>query len=165
MTEFVIRDAVADDGPRIAVVHHAGWRYAYTELLPADHWETDTVERRTGRWAQQLAAGDPVGWPRVAAVDGVVVGFAQAGPARTKHDLEPVCALELWSLYVAPEHHGTGAGGALLRACLPPDLPAQLWVAHPNPRAQAFYAKHGFTRDDAVFVDDHGITEIRMTRQ
>jgi len=160
-----IREATAEDAPQIAAAHHAGWRYAYTELLPADHWETDTVERRTKRWAQRLAAGDPVGWPMVSVVDGVVVGFAQAGPARTKHDLAPVCDLALWSMYVAPEHQGTGAGTALLRACLPPGLPAQLWVAHPNPRAQGFYSKHGFTAEGALFVDDHGITEIRMVRR
>ena len=40
---------------------------------------------------------------------------------------------------------------------------AALWVADPNPRAQAFYRKHGFVADGTVMVDD-GVREIRMVR-
>jgi predicted GNAT family N-acyltransferase len=38
-----------------------------------------------------------------------------------------------------------------------------LWSADPNPRAQAFYRKHGFAPDGTVQADD-GLREIRMTR-
>jgi predicted GNAT family N-acyltransferase len=38
-----------------------------------------------------------------------------------------------------------------------------LWVADPNPRAQAFYRKHGFVADGATQVED-GVREIRMVR-
>jgi predicted GNAT family N-acyltransferase len=38
-----------------------------------------------------------------------------------------------------------------------------LWVADPNPRAQAFYRKHGFVADGAAQVED-GVREIRMVR-
>ncbi|MCF4122020.1 GNAT family N-acetyltransferase [Antribacter sp. KLBMP9083] len=100
----------------------------------------------------------------MATVDGVVVGFAQVGPARTKHGLVPVHETELMSLYLHPDHHGSGVASALLDTCLPGACPADLWTAHPNPRAQAFYSKHGFARDGAVFIDDHGITEVRMIR-
>jgi hypothetical protein len=37
-----------------------------------------------------------------------------------------------------------GAGPALLAAVLNPEESVALWVADPNPRAQAFYRKHGF---------------------
>ena len=40
---------------------------------------------------------------------------------------------------------------------------AALWVADPNPRAQAFYRKHGFVPDGTMQVDD-GVREIRMVR-
>jgi len=38
-----------------------------------------------------------------------------------------------------------------------------MWVADPNPRAQAFYRKHGFVADGAAQVED-GVREIRMVR-
>ncbi|KRE71618.1 GNAT family N-acetyltransferase [Arthrobacter sp. Soil762] len=44
-----------------------------------------------------------------------------------------------------------------------PDDSAALWVADPNPRAQAFYRKHGFVADGTVNVED-GVREIRMVR-
>ena len=38
---------------------------------------------------------------------------------------------------------------------------AALWVADPNPRAQAFYRKHGFVADGTVNVEN-GVRELRM---
>lgn len=163
MSELVIRGAVVGDAEQLAVVHHSTWRHAYADLLPAEHWLTDTVERRTQRWAARLGNGDHEAWPVVAEADGRVVGFAQAGPARPKSDFAPVHDRELWSLYVLPELHGSGAGAALFGAVLSSG-PAQLWVADPNPRAQVFYRKHGFKVDGARFVDRNAITEIRMLR-
>jgi GNAT superfamily N-acetyltransferase len=160
----MIRDAVVGDAEQVAVVHHSTWRHAYADLLPEEHWLTDTVERRAQRWAARLGNGEREGWPVVAELGGSVVGFATAGPAMAKdEDFAPVHDQELWALYVLPEHHGSGAGAALLAAVLPSG-PSQLWVADPNPRAQAFYRKHGFKPDGARFIDRNAITEIRMTR-
>jgi predicted GNAT family N-acyltransferase len=39
-----------------------------------------------------------------------------------------------------------------------------LWVADPNPRAQAFYRKQGFVPDGTSKVED-GVREIRMVRR
>jgi hypothetical protein len=36
-------------------------------------------------------------------------------------------------------------------------------VADPNPRAQAFYRKHGFVADGAAQIEN-GVREIRMVR-
>ena len=41
--------------------------------------------------------------------------------------------------------------------------PAALRVADPNPRAQAFYRKHGFVADGTARFED-GVREIRMVR-
>jgi predicted GNAT family N-acyltransferase len=57
----------------------------------------------------------------------------------------------------------TGAGHALLEAVIDPAESAALWVADPNPRAQAFYRKHGFVADGTAQVED-GVREIRMVR-
>jgi predicted GNAT family N-acyltransferase len=66
-------------------------------------------------------------------------------------------------LYVIAADHGTGAGRELLEAVIDAAEPTALWVADPNPRAQAFYRKHGFVADGTVQVED-GLREIRMVR-
>ena len=38
-----------------------------------------------------------------------------------------------------------------------------LWVADPNPRAQAFYRKHGFVADGTAQFEG-AVREIRMVR-
>ncbi|TDE99187.1 GNAT family N-acetyltransferase [Occultella glacieicola] len=96
----------------------------------------------------------------VAVRDGAVIGVAMAGPPAAA---EPGWNLHLYVLYVLAEHHGSGAGAALLDAVVGTREPAALWVADPNPRAQAFYRKHGFVADGAVQVED-GVREIRMVR-
>ena len=92
--------------------------------------------------------------------DGAVIGVAMAGPPESP---EPGWGLHLYVLYVRAADHGSGAGAALLDAVVGPHESAALWVADPNPRAQAFYRKHGFVPDGAVQVAD-GVREIRMVR-
>jgi GNAT superfamily N-acetyltransferase len=70
---------------------------------------------------------------------------------------------QLYVLYVVAAEHGTGAGPALLQAVIEPAESVALWVADPNPRAQAFYRKHGFVADGTVQVE-RGVREIRMVR-
>jgi len=76
-------------------------------------------------------------------------------------DSPPVGARHLYVLYVTAANHGTGAGPALLQAVVDPREQVTLWVADPNPRAQAFYRKHGFVPDGTSRLDD-GVREIRM---
>jgi GNAT superfamily N-acetyltransferase len=96
----------------------------------------------------------------VAEWDGELVGVAMSGPAL---DAQAKWARQLYVLYVLAADHGTGAGSALLEAVLDEAEVVALWVADANPRAQAFYRKHGFVADGATQVD-HGVREIRMVR-
>lgn len=66
-------------------------------------------------------------------------------------------------LYVLAAHRGTGLRSALLEAVVRPQSTASLWVADPNPRAQAFYRKHRFDFDGAGRVES-GVRELRMAR-
>ena len=66
-------------------------------------------------------------------------------------------------LYVVSVEHGSGAGSELLDAVIGPRDSTLLWVADPNPRAQAFYRKHGFVADGSVSVEA-GVRAIRMVR-
>ena len=72
--------------------------------------------------------------------DGVAVGMASVG--------ERGGVPYLWKLYVMPEHHGIGAGSALLAAVVD-SLPADasllgLDFVDGNGRAEAFYRAKGF---------------------
>jgi GNAT superfamily N-acetyltransferase len=96
----------------------------------------------------------------VAERNGELVGIAMSGPPL---DDAAVCARQLYVLYVHAAEHGTGAGPALLDAVVDPEESAALWVADPNPRAQAFYRKQGFVADGATQVED-GVREVRMVR-
>ena len=96
----------------------------------------------------------------VAERDGEMVGIAMSGPPL---DAAATWARQLYVLYVIAADHGTGAGQALLEAVLEPGQSVALWVADPNPRAQAFYRKHGFVADGTAQVED-GVREIRMVR-
>lgn len=96
----------------------------------------------------------------VAERDGELVGIAMSGAPL---DAGASWARQLYVLYVRAADHGTGTGPALLEAVVDPQESVALWVADPNPRAQAFYRKHGFVADGTAQVQD-GVREIRMVR-
>jgi GNAT superfamily N-acetyltransferase len=158
----IIRPATPDDAFGCANVHHTSWIETYSELLPADHWESDTLERRTATW-QNWLGGDGV--VIVAESGGQIVGIAFSGDGRQIGDHEPVRDRELYLLYVLAAHHGTGVGQALLDAVVAPGTPAQVWVAEHNPRARRFYERNGFSADGASFVDERlSLAEVRHVR-
>jgi GNAT superfamily N-acetyltransferase len=121
----------------------------------------DFIGRREQFWTAALYdARHGTNAVATAILDGDIVGVAMAGPARAE------CAgweKQLYVLYTYASVYGQGAGAELLRAVIGPEDSVALWVADPNPRAQAFYRKHGFTVDGASKVED-GIREVRMTR-
>jgi GNAT superfamily N-acetyltransferase len=95
----------------------------------------------------------------VASHGGTLIGIAMAGPSLDgREELS-----QLYVLYVYAAFHGSGVAAALLDAVIDPGAPAALWVADPNPRAQAFYRKNGFAADGAVKVEDD-VREVRMVR-
>ncbi|MEU6025371.1 GNAT family N-acetyltransferase [Micromonospora sp. NPDC047134] len=128
-------DAVLDD-PGLPAVRERFWTAALTDE----------------RYRENRAA--------VAEREGEVVGIAMSGPPP---EAAAAWATQLFVLYVLASDHGRGAGRALLQAVIDPAESAALWVADPNPRAQAFYRKHGFVADGTAQVED-GVREIRMVR-
>jgi GNAT superfamily N-acetyltransferase len=179
---FAIRTPALRDVPALAAVHVASWQEAYRGLMPDDVLDDPTfLSRRERQWRSTVEAlgGDEDLRATLAEVDGKVVGLAMSGVVATSgpradavqanqagsDGADPdVAEIELTSLYLLAAHHGSGAGRALLDAVVPPGIPAALWVADPNPRAQAFYGKNGFRADGAELVDRHGVHEIRMVR-
>jgi GNAT superfamily N-acetyltransferase len=161
-----VRPARLGDEAGIARVHVQGWHEAYTGRVPQSLLDRMDIARYTERWGSILsgATEGPAGRTWVAVSGDEIVGFSSSGPCRDPdRTLED---LELYGMYVLAAHYGTGAGAALLQAALG-DAPASLWVLEDNPRAQAFYAKHGFAFDGALRADSRWgevLHEVRMLR-
>lgn len=162
----------SSDAVVIGPEHNRIWRATYAGLLPASRLDSLDDDATTARWLQlgrehehlgcsargasTWVAHDPTGRP---------AGWMSVGPAR---DDDAPCPLELWALYVTPEHWGAGVAATLVHRHLPPG-PAYLWVLQGNERAIAFYRKHGFRLDGATKPLDpdagaQGGLELRMTR-
>ena len=116
------------------------WQAAYAHALPREQLESQSVEERTKMWRA---------WPPtfVAEVDGRIVGFVAVGASRDEG-----ADGELFSIYVHPEHWGTGVGRALIEAGETRlrelgHAEALLWVLDDNPRARRFYEAAGWSAD------------------
>ncbi|WP_240987071.1 GNAT family N-acetyltransferase [Arthrobacter sp. Soil736] len=146
----------------MARVNVRSWRETYRGLM-ADHVLDDPgLPAARERFWTAMLSDERYRANRVAVAerDGEVIGIAMAGPSQSSVSQ---WGTQLYVLYVVAAEHGTGTGAALLEAVIDPHDSAALWVADPNPRAQAFYRKHGFVADGTVNVDD-GVREIRMVR-
>jgi GNAT superfamily N-acetyltransferase len=159
---LIVRPAWVDDVARMARVHARCWQETYRGLMPdAVLDDPGFLASRERLWTEVLT-GERYRQNRAAVAerDDELVGIAMSGPLE---DAKAAGARQLYVLYVHAAEHGTGAGRGLLEAVIDPAEPAALWVADPNPRAQAFYRKHGFSPDGSAKVDD-GLRVIRMVR-
>ena len=157
-----VRPARAGDAAQMARVNVRCWQETYRGLLPdAELDDPGFLAARERFWAAALT-GERYRDNRVAVAEraGELIGIAMSGPPL---DAAAAWERQLYVLYVVAADHGTGAGRALLEAVVDPEEPVALWVADPNPRAQAFYRKHGFVADGAAQVEG-GMREIRMVR-
>lgn len=163
-SEFKVWVPVPEDADGVAAVHVQGWREAYGELLPEKFYDDAVLAARRQLWTRILGGSDAVLAQNRVAMDatGKVIGIATVSPTR---DVEPARAESLAALYITADWYGRGVGEALLTEVLG-DRPAQLWVARENPRARAFYRKHGFVEDgtETTDADLEGFAEVRMVR-
>lgn len=157
----VVRTAHVADAPGIARVHVQAWKEAYAHLLPAAFLDARDVTTYTERWRTIIAGArtDVL----VAERDGEVVGWASAGPGR---DQDAPRGRELEGIYVLRAVYGSGTGQALFDHAIG-DVPAYLWIAEDNPRAEAFYRRNGFHRDGVgkrEQLGPHTLEAVRMVR-
>lgn len=156
---FLIRKPCAGEEQALAELHVECWRQTYSRLLPPGYFSQDLVVQRLSMW--QTIVGARAELPiAVAERDGVLIGFALAGAPTCPNPPRP---LKLYNLYLHADHHGCGAGQALLDAVIG-EQPAFLWVAQDNPRAQAFYARNRFQADGTLVTEDIGLTEALLIR-
>ena len=160
---LTVRSARIEDVAQMAHVNVRCWQETYRGLMSdavlddpgflAARERFWTAALTDERYRENRAA--------VAERNGELVGIAMAGPPL---DAAAAWTWQLYVLYVYAADHGSGAGRALLEAVIGPAESAALWVADPNPRAQAFYRKHGFVADGTAQIED-GVRESRMVRE
>ena len=160
-----IREPEPSDSSRIADLHVATWKEAYSHLLPADFFSAHHVEGRHRMWNHVLTHPQDDMTVQIAEADGAIVGFSWAGPAEALDGEKPPRPLTLYAIYVLAAHHGQGVGQQLLDAAIG-TRPAMLWVAKENERATNFYLRNGFGFDGVEQIDPHAplITDARMVR-
>ena len=157
-----VRRAEAKDAAAMARVNVRSWQETYRGLMSdAVLDDPDLLTTREGFWTDMLT-DERYRENRVAVAEreGELIGIAMSGPPLD----EGPWSRQLYVLYVRAVDHGTGAGRSLLEEVVDPAESTLLWVAEPNPRAQAFYRRHGFVADGTVRVED-GLRRIRMVRE
>jgi ribosomal protein S18 acetylase RimI-like enzyme len=159
---LTVRAALVEDVAEMARVIVRCWQETYRGLMSDAVLDDPGFVAARERFWTAVLTDERHRENRVAVAErgGELVGVAMSGPPL---DAGAAWAWQLYVLYVHAADHGTGAGPALLEAVLDPRESAALWVADPNPRAQAFYRKHGFLADGTAQVED-GVREIRMVR-
>lgn len=161
---YRIRQASHADLRALAEMTVEAWRQTYGAVVDPSVIERQRVGvRRTVQFWEGLLDHGHYLW-LVLSPDDRIVGVAGAEPAR---DAGSPASLELTMIYLLQEAQGSGIADRLLQIAIG-DAPAYLWVLDDNPRAQAFYRRHGFVPDGASqpLPDGwRGRCEIRMVRR
>lgn len=174
-----VRTPEPTDAAAMARVHVDTWSETYRGIMPDELLDDpDLIDRRQRMWTQILAEAAPTKFTcAVAESEARLVGIAMSGPPEnvgsandgTEHEQNRAARPEerhLYVLYAYRAMHGTNVGQDLLDAVIDPSVTTALWVADPNPRAQAFYSKNGFNADGTIKTDEYdGVREVRMVRQ
>jgi putative acetyltransferase len=140
VSDPILRPATADDVEAIAAVFHQGWHDVHPGRVPDGLTERRTPEAFVDRVTARVAETDET---TVADVDGRVAGFVMV------HDDEAE------QVYVDRDFRGTTVATLLLTeaerqiAAAGHDV-AFLVVVRGNERAQAFYARQGWTDEGDV---------------
>jgi ribosomal protein S18 acetylase RimI-like enzyme len=138
-----VRAATIADAQVIARVDVETWRSTYAGVLPDQLLVALSERQRAGMWSRFVARrpGDVL-----AALDehGQLLGFGSCGLQR---DADLPYGGEIFTLYVAPDHQGSGIGRELLLALFTRLIrcglySAVIWVLAENP-ARFFYERLG----------------------
>jgi ribosomal protein S18 acetylase RimI-like enzyme len=152
--EPVIRLAEPDDAASLSALKLATFRETFLEggfAIPYPPDDLALFEAETygvDRIAREIA--DPAHATWIAERGGILLGYAHVGPCKLPHSDAAVDHGELYQLYLLRAAQGLGLGGRFMDVVLAHmdavwPGPQWLGVWSGNDRAQAVYAKWGFT--------------------
>lgn len=154
LAAWEIREAAPGDGAALAAFAWRVFTETFLEDLGCDYPEADLAQFHAEAYAPDLferwiASPDYGVWQVEA--DGERLAYAVTGPCSFDHPLADPAYGELKRLYVARRGQGRGVAPVLLARALERltdqgRAPVVLSVWSGNPRAQAFYRKHGFEK-------------------
>jgi ribosomal protein S18 acetylase RimI-like enzyme len=169
LSRFQVRPATLRDAQAVAEVHVAAWQAAYAGVLPPEHLNTLSVDKRTAYWRQAIDHGEP---QMLVATEGArVVGFVGFDRSRDKGTKQTVG--EIWTIAAHPDVWDCGVGLALWDAArdgLQDEgcTKVSIWLPLRSPRALRFHELAGFKREIAsaktVEVGGVRLEEIRLSR-
>lgn len=168
MNPVVIREARIDDAEEVAGVHVRSWQVAYRGLIDQSVLDGLSIDERADGWRRIVADPLPTGLGiLVAARDDRVIGWTSFGSGR---DPDGLTDGEVYGIYADPAAWSTGAGHALLEAAEQRiaeagHTRAYLWVLDGNERADSFYARHGWTEDGAIKIEERPQLTLREHRR
>lgn len=158
-----IRVGGREDAAAIADVHVASWRAGYSGVVPAEVLDSSGFESdRRSVWNDWRFHPSQRVTVSVDTDDDRIVGFALYGPERDRGRGHTGRG-ELYAFYFHPDVWGDGGAAALIdhteeRLRAEGFEDAVLWVLDDNPRARAFYERHGWeasgiSADHDVYCD------------
>lgn len=164
-----IRAAQQSDADGITDVQVASWRVGYAHVLPdsvlyAEDFDS-TRREFWNRWRFAPGHRIAVAVHQGADIGQRVVGFSSYGPERER--ARGITGRgEIWAFYLDPSVWGTGVADELiehteLRLKAEGFEAAVLWVLDDNPRARAFYEKHGWTAS-GLSADFDAYCQVRV---
>ncbi|MGN7192193.1 MULTISPECIES: GNAT family N-acetyltransferase [unclassified Curtobacterium] len=156
-----IREALVADADAIGAFQSACWEQTYRGVVPDAFLDSSASRDRAARWAERIRSGGRR--VLIALRDGRLSGVVSTAPTDPGADDLP--ALELCTLYLDRDVHGTGLADRLLDAAIGGE-DAHLLVFSVNERAKRFYARHGFLPSGAPETDPGtGLDEERWVRR
>lgn len=143
------RNAVNTDGAPLNEMARRVWLATFAHSAPPADIEAYVAVAYGPEGTLLRHLADPAYDFQIALKDGVVVGYCKLGPTFFTDEIPTEGTLHLHQLYVDPAEHGSGIAAALLDwakqvARRRGSAALVLTVWENNPRAIAFYAKHGF---------------------
>jgi RimJ/RimL family protein N-acetyltransferase len=143
-----LREGRPEDAGALARLWLESAKTGFTAFLPADFaWPSlETLERRT----RAAMAEEGVGLFAAEDPTGAIVGYVGHSRSRDPDALPGIG--EVRTMFVHPSAWGDEVGSALITAAFEAlrergFAQATVWSFQANERANAFYEKHGFTRD------------------
>lgn len=164
--DFIIRKAIPEDVPGIALTAAEAWHQTYATTL-TEKVRLDLLDLfYSPGWLERAIARENSLFETAITASGQIAGFAQWVYAAA-----PVSACELTRIYIRPACQGQGIGSALLKhgfGNLPEDITlVSLGVKSDNARAMKFYESHGFVfeRESRVPIADFMIRLFWFTKR